>query len=92
MTEDKVHENEAAVEQPTVELEQALERYKILEEDVWIKEDILKNLETQLNTSKEMARTAKGVADSLELENPKLINSTQGQTPKWPISSKRHRM
>jgi hypothetical protein len=34
-----------------------------------IKEDIIKNLETELITAKEMARTAKGVADSLEVEN-----------------------
>ena len=70
-TQGEVPEDEAAVEQPTMELEQALERVKILEEDVGIKEDIIKNLETELITAKEMARTAKGVADSLEDENEK---------------------
>ena len=71
VTEDEVPEDEAAVVQPTMELEQALERIKLLEEDVGIKEDIIKNLEAELITTKEMASTAKGVADSFEEENEK---------------------
>ena len=38
-----------------MDLEQTLERIKILEEDVGIKEDLIKNLETELDTAKEMA-------------------------------------
>ena len=57
--EGEVLEDEAAMERPTMELEQALERIKILVEDLGIKEDIIKNLETKLITAKEMARTAR---------------------------------
>ena len=62
-------EDDDIEKEPVMNLDQALERIKTLEEDVGIKEDLLKNIETELAASKEMATVAMGTAESLRVDN-----------------------
>ena len=56
-------------EEHEINLEQARERIKTLEEDVGIKEELLKNLETELDTTKEKASLAMVTVETLKLDN-----------------------
>ena len=52
-----------------MDLGQAVQRIKNLEEEVGVKEDVIKKLETDLDTARHIADIAKGKADSLEVQN-----------------------
>ena len=52
-------------------LPEAVERIKCLLEDVDVKENIIKKLETELETSKELANLANGEKESLKMDNEK---------------------
>ena len=52
-------------------LPEAVERIKIMLEDVEVKEDLIKKLETELETSKELANLANGEKESLKIDNEK---------------------
>ena len=66
-TEDVIVIKDATGQEGTIE--QAVERIKCLEEDLAAKEEVIKRLESELVTSKDLASIAESKAASLEVEN-----------------------
>ena len=62
--------NDATLEEGTIG--QAVERFKALEEDLSVKEDVIKKLETELETAKDANSVATAEAASLEDEKSTL--------------------
>ena len=62
--------NDATLEEGTIG--QAVERFKALEEDLSVKEDVIKKLETELHTAKDANSVATAEAASLEDEKATL--------------------
>ena len=65
--------NDGTLEEGTIK--QAVERFKALEEDLSVKGDVIKRLETELDTSKEAAIVV--TAEAASLEDEKVTLKTQ---------------
>ena len=69
-TDDVIVINDATGQEGT--LEQAVERIKCLEEDLAAKEEVIKRVESELVTARDLANIAEGKAASLEVDNENL--------------------